>query len=70
MHFTVDPMGHRSNPLTETDDPEGELTTDVGPLTELDPDLVACDDDELKFKHVQRCYCDREVTIDGNTKHL
>ena len=47
MHFTVDPMGHRSNPLTETDDPEGELTTDVGPLTELDPDLVACDDDEF-----------------------
>ena len=40
-------MGHRSNPLTETDDPDGELTTDVGPLTELDPDLVACDDDEL-----------------------
>jgi len=40
-------MGHRSNPLTDTDDPEGDPTPEVGPLTELEPDLVACEEDEL-----------------------
>lgn len=40
-------MGHLSKPLAEADDPEGEPTPDIGPLIELDPDLVAWDEDEL-----------------------
>lgn len=47
-HLTVDPIGQRSKPFTETEDPEGEPTPDAGPLLiELEPDLVAWEDDEL-----------------------